>query len=170
MSSSQPLRRPKWSLHCLEPAGSGCGMEERAALPYCGWKAKLTVRFSDGLGGGEIPFLPSPHISYNWDGGKSFCLFVLFSTSGPGTHLSCLNLLLGAEAFRCRSLIWPGLRLSKASWGKKEMLKNIKWEIRLRPIQLSLCDVCRLKMIEVTFVSELQANTKMTQEGGKDAP
>lgn len=50
------------------------------------------VRFSDGLGGAKISFLPSPYISHNWDGGKSLCLFVLFSTPGPGTHLGCLNL------------------------------------------------------------------------------
>lgn len=99
MSSSQPLCWPKWSLHRLEPAGSGCGMEERAALPYCGWKEKLTVRFSDGLGGAKISFLPSPHISYNWDNGKSLCLFVLFSKPDPGTHLGCLNLCREQKAW-----------------------------------------------------------------------
>lgn len=50
------------------------------------------------------------------------------------------------------------------------MLKNIKWEIRLRPIYLSLCDIFQLKMIEIRFVSELRANTKIAQESGKDTP
>lgn len=44
MSSSQPLQQPKWSLHCLEPAGSGWGMEDWAGSPQCDWKAKLMFR------------------------------------------------------------------------------------------------------------------------------
>lgn len=52
MSSSQPLRQPKWSLHCFEPAGSRCGMEEWAGSPQCDWEAKLTVSFREEVKGG----------------------------------------------------------------------------------------------------------------------
>lgn len=42
MSSSQPLPQPEWILHCLEPAGSGHGMEDWAGAAQCDWKPKQT--------------------------------------------------------------------------------------------------------------------------------
>lgn len=74
MSSSQPLRQPKWSLHCFEPAGSRCGMEEWAGSPQCDWEAKLTVSFREEVEGGgwtgsvQTSFLASPHISQSKNG------------------------------------------------------------------------------------------------------
>lgn len=103
MSSSQPLRQPKWSLHCFEPAGSRCGMEEWAGSPQCDWEAKLTVSFREEVEGGVdgiCPDLFSCFASYfseqEWHPGG-----FLFATPSLETHPGWFKSLPRATAFIC---------------------------------------------------------------------
>lgn len=112
MSSSQPLRRPKWSLHCLEPAGSGCGMEEWAGSPF--WEAN--GYFQRWIGGGGVggwsSSLFSPLLVFlrvGLVGSKS----VFVHHAEPLDSSGLVKSLPWAKAFICMSLIWPVSRLWK---------------------------------------------------------